>query len=390
MKGRSVAVVGICVVLLYSTARADFKYSQQSKITGGALMQMTQTLGKFSKNMRQANEPQTSTTMVKGNRMREEHADGTVQVIDLDGRRFIYINPTNKTYSVVTFDEFKASMLQAQERAKEARQQEAAKNPEAQNAAQNVKITPKFDAQVTGATRSILGLPTNEMKMKMEMQFQGTDPKTQQQQSGSYIINSDAWMAPSVPGYSEIHDFHLKMAKELNWLPGAMGSTMGANMGNPQMGSAMEEFRKNAAAVKGMPMLQTISMTFGGNGTSPQAQNPQGNPQSNTQTQTPPPQQQSENTSVPTSTSGAIKQGLGGMFGGFKKKKQQDDQQQQQQAAQNTTAPAGQPGSLMDITSEVTSFSSAPLDSSLFDVPSGYTQVQGNADQIYGGARQRQ
>jgi hypothetical protein len=43
----------------------------------------------------------------------------------------------------------------------------------------------------------------------------------------------------------------------------------------------------------------------------------------------------------------------------------------------------------MDITAEVTSFSSAPLDSSLFDVPSGYTQVQKNPDDIFG-ARQRQ
>jgi hypothetical protein len=389
MRGRVITVLIIFVVSVNGAARADFKYSEQSKITGGALMQMTQTLGKFSKNMRQANEPQTSTTMVKGNRMREEHADGTVQVIDLDGRRFIYIYPANKTYSVVTFDEFKASMQQAQERARQARQQQTAKDPDAANAAQNVKITPKFDAQVTGATRNILGLPSNEMKMKMEMQFQGTDPKTQQQQSGSYIVNSDSWMAPSVPGYDEVQLFHLKMAKELNWLPGAMGGAMGMNTANPQMGSAMEEFRKNADKVKGLPMLQTISMTFGGNGTAPQTQNPQANSQNNSQTQNPPTQQQqSQNTSVPTSTSGAIKQGLGGMFGGFKKKKQQDDQQQQQ-SAQNNPAPAGQPGSLMDITSEVTAFSSAPLDSSLFEVPSGFTQVQKNPDEIYG-AKQHQ
>jgi hypothetical protein len=387
MNARAVAIQVVCITSLYTAARADFKYSQQSKITGGALMQMTQTLGKFSKSMRQANEPQTSTTMVKGNRMREEHADGKVQIIDLDGRRFIYIDPANKTYSVVTFDEFKASMQQAEERAKQERQQQMAKNPDAQNAAQNVKITPKFDAKVTGATRNILGLPTNEMKMKMEMQFQGTDPKTQQTQSGSYVINSDAWMAPSMPGYDEVHEFRLKMAKELNWLPGAMGGAMGLNMGNPQMGSAMEEFRKNAATVKGMPMLQTISMTLAGNGNPPQTQNPQGNTQGNPQAQTPPPQQQTENTSIPTSASGAIKQGLGGMFGGFKKKKQQDEQQQR--AAQTTSAPAGQPGSLMDITSEVTSFSSAPLDSSLFEIPSGYTQVPKNADEIFG-ARQHQ
>jgi hypothetical protein len=377
MKTGRVVIPAVLVVCFCGSSHADFKYSQQSKMTGGALMQMTQTLGKFSKNMRQANEPQTSTTMVKGNRMREEHPDGHVQIIDLDGRRFIYIDSANKQYSIVTFDDFKAAMQRAQEQAKQAQQQQAAQHPEMQN----VKLTPKFDAQVTGASREILGITANEMKMKMEMEFQGTDPKTGQQQSGSYIINSDSWMAPSVPGYDEIQSFHQKMAKELDWLPGAMSGAMGMNMQNPQMGSAMEEFRKNAATVKGMPMLMTTSMTMGGMGNAGQ------NPQGTQQAQTPPPQQsQSSNmpTSAPTSASSAITQGLGGFF---KKKKQQQDQQQ---AAENSSAPAGQPGSLMDITTEVTSFSSAALDSSLFEAPAGYMQVQKNPDDVFGAGNRRQ
>lgn len=378
MKTRTVLTEAVLLISLCGLSRADFKYSEQSKMTGGALMQMTQTLGKFSKNMRQANEPVNTTTMVKGNRMREEKPNSEVQIIDLDGRRFIYIDDAKKQYSIVTFDEFKAAMQQAQERAKAAQQQQAAQHPETQN----VKITPKFDAQVTGATRNILGLSTNEMKLKMEMEVQGTDPKTQQQQTGSYIINSDAWMAPSIPGYEEINDFRQKMAKELNWLPGTMSGAMGMNMQNPQMGSAMEEFRKNAATVKGMPMLTTTSMTMGGMGNPAQSgQNAQTTPQQ----QTPPPQQ-TQNTSMPTSASGALAQGLGGMFGGLRKRKQE---QQQQQAAQNPPATQGTPGSLMDITTEVTAFSSAPLDSSLFDVPVGYAQIPKNADEIFG-AKQAQ
>ncbi len=361
----------ILLMSLCSLGHADFKYSQQSKMTGGSLMQMTQTLGKFSKNMRQANEPQTSTTMVKDNRMREERANGTVEIIDLDGRRFIYVDSTKKEYSVVTFEEFKAAMQRAQERAKQAKQQQMAKNPQAQN----VTITPKFEAQVTGATRNILGLTANETKMKVEMEIQGTDPQTQQTQSGSYVVTSDAWMAPSVPGYDEVRDFHAKMAKELDWVPGTMGGMMG--MGNPQMGSAMEEFRKNASTLKGMPLLQTVSMGMAGNSQAPQAQNAQGN----SQAQSPPPQP-SQNTSVPTSASGAIGQSLGGIFGGLKKKKQE---QQQQQASQDSSATPGQPGPLVEMTIEVTSFSSDSLESSLFDVPAGYTQVQRNPDEMFGG-----
>ncbi|HXY08908.1 MAG TPA: hypothetical protein VEI52_13790 [Terriglobales bacterium] len=367
MKIGTIATQAVLLSALSGLGHADFQYSQQSKMTGGALLQMTQTLGKFSKNMRQANEPQTSTTMVKGNRMRKEHSNGTVEIIDLDGRRFINIDSTKKQYSIMTFDDFKAAMQRAQEQAKQAQQQQMAKNPQAQN----VKITPKFDAQVTGATRDILGVTANETKMKMEMEIQGTDPQTQQTQSGSYVVTSDAWMAPSVPGYDEVRDFQVKLAKELDWLPGTMGGMMGMNMGNPQMGSAMEEFRKNAATLKGMPMAETVSMGMAGS--AQQDQNPPSKPPEN------PPPEPTQNTSVPTSPSAAI----GQVFGGWKKKKQQD--QQQQPSSQNTSAPPGQPGALLEMTMEVTSFSKASLDSGLFDVPAGYTLVQRNPDEALGG-----
>jgi len=377
MKIGTIATHAVLLSALSGLGHADFQYSQQSKMTGGALLQMTQTLGKFSKNMRQANEPQTSTTMVKGNRMRKEHSGGTIEIIDLDGRRFIHIDSTKKQYSITTFDEFKAAMQRAQERAKEEQQKQMAKDPQAQN----VKITPKFDAQATGATRDILGVTTNETKMKMEMEIQGTDPQTQQTQSGSYVVTSDAWMAPSVPGYDELRDFQVKMAKELDWLPGTLGGMMGMNMGNPQAGSAMEEFRKNAATLKGMPMFETVSMGMAAG--APQGQNPPGNsPAQAPPPQTPPPQP-TQNTSVPTSPSAALGQGLNGVFGGWKKKKQQD--QQQQPASQDSSAATGQPGALLEMTMEVTSFSSASLDSNLFDVPTGYTQVQKNPDDVLGG-----
>ena len=71
--------------------------------------------------------------------------------------------------------------------------------------------------------------------------------------------------------------------------------------------------------------------------------------------------------------------GLGGLFG---KKKKQDDAPDQN--SQNPPPPST-PGSLMEMTIEVNSFSDAALESSLFDVPAGYTLVPQNPDQILGG-----
>jgi hypothetical protein len=372
--GRSSALV-ITVLAFSCLSHADFKYTQQSKMTGGALMGVTKALGVFSKSARQANQPQVSSTMVKGNKMREENATGEVQIIDLDGRRFIHVDPTNKTYSIVTFDEFKAAMQRAQERAKEERAKETAKHPEAQN----VKMTPKFDAQVTGASRNILGLTANEMKMTMAMEVHSDDPKAQQQaQAGALTVNSDAWMA-EVPGYDELQSFRMKMAKELDWFPGTMASTM--NMGNPQMGPAMEEFKKNSAKVKGMPLVQTVDI--GMLATNAQQVQP-GQPAN----QTPPPasQPQTQDNSTPTDAKGAIAKQLGGMFGGFGKKKKQDQQTDQTSTGTTSSQPASSSNALMQMTTEVTNFSSDSLDKSLFDVPAGYTQVQGNPDAEFGKA----
>ncbi len=360
-----------------SVCHADFKYTQSSKVTGGTIVAMTKTLGVFSKNARQITEPQLSTIMVKGNRMRSEHSNGQIEIIDLDGKRFINLDSTKKTYSTMTFDEFKAAMQKAQERAKEEQAKATAQNPQAAN----VKITPKFSVQETGASKTILSLPTKEMKWRMDMEIQSTDPKAQQQaQSASMTMNSDAWIAPSVPGYDEMQTFYVRMAKELNWLPNTMGGMAGIN---PQIGPAMQEFQKNAATVKGMPLLQNVSMGMAGTGVQPnQAANAS---PTNPPTQQPLPTDQT--TSVPTNTKDAIYKGLGGMFGGFGKKKKADPAPGCAPAADACDATPGAqtstPGSLMDMEIQVTSYASTALDGSLFDIPSGYTQVAKDPNQMF-------
>jgi hypothetical protein len=71
--------------------------------------------------------------------------------------------------------------------------------------------------------------------------------------------------------------------------------------------------------------------------------------------------------------------GIGGLFS---KKKKQDDAADQN--SQNPPPPST-PGSLMEMTIEVNSFSDSALDSALFDVPAGYALVTQSPDQIMGG-----
>ncbi|MGH9513543.1 MAG: hypothetical protein ACRD2U_15545 [Terriglobales bacterium] len=374
LSSRNPALVFSILIMTSCVSRADFKYSESSKMTGGSLMTMTKTLGVFSKSARQINEPQLTTVMVKGNRMRSEQSDGMVEIIDLDGRRFVHIDPAHRAYSIVTFDDFKTAMQNAQERAKEEQAKAIEKHPEASN----ITITPKMHSEVTGATRTILDLPTKEMKWQIEMQIESTDPKVQEKaQSASMTMNSDAWIAPEVPGYDEVRQFYMRMAKQLDWLPNTMGKMMGMN---PQMGPAMQEFQKNLATVKGMPLLQNVSFGMSAAGV----------PQDQTAAspQAPPPSD--DQASVPTSARDAIGKGIGGVFGGFGRKKKKQNQDAQAQPDSTSPQSASASGSLMEMQVEVTQYSTKPLEKDLFDIPTGYTQVQQDPNQVFGGAPPRQ
>ena len=352
-------IASIALLLVWSTLSfADFKYSETSKITGGAMMNMAKMAGVFSKDARQMNAPTTRTISVKGSKLREEESDGSVRITDLAGRRFISIDPKSQTYSVVTFDDFKKAMERKQQE-----MQEKMKGKHGQDA--NMKITPKFESTETGASKTLLGVEVKELEAKIEMLMESSDPKAQGQQI-STVINTDQWIAPNMAGYKEIRDFHLKMAKEMDWMP---GQAMNA-MANSNLQISMNELRKsNLAHISGMPLLTYTSMTLGGNGAPPASA--QNQPQQ---------QQQAEDNSVPTSASGAVMKGLGGMF---KKKKQQDADN----SAASTPNPASTPGSMMDMQTEVTSYSNSPLDPGLFEPPTGYSEKKITADDMAGGKR---
>jgi hypothetical protein len=364
-------------------SHADFKYTESSKMTGGAVMGAMKFAGVFSKQARESNSPQISTKALKGNRLRDETADGKVSIIDLDGKRFINIDPKAKTYTILTFEQMKQQMLAAQERAKAEQAKEEAKHPgKAGDPKANLKLTPKVESSETGATRDILGFTAKEMKIRIEMLMETTDPKAQGQQISS-VMDTDSWIAPGVPGYDELKQFYIKMAKQMDWVPG----TVMGGMANSNIQVSMAELKKSNTKIEGFPLLQTVVMTLGGSALTSASANASAQQSAPTAQAPPPPPAQ---TQEPTSAKDAITQGIAGHFGlgGFGKKKKKADDPPPADSTQtaNGTAgtanpaqaptPASTPGSLMEMAIEVTSYSADPLDKSLFEVPAGYTEVK--------------
>jgi hypothetical protein len=396
--------VTLSVVLLLSPlslpAHADFKYTDSTKMTGGSLYGLMKFAARFSKKGENPLDPTVTSHYIKGGRLRTDNSDGTVLIIDLEGRRVTTINTLQKTYSTATFDEIKAAMEQAMQQMQQQMQQQPPR-PQSEPNPQNVQVnlTPKFDVTPGAGNRVILGVPTNETIMHMDLNVAATAtpqpgdttasgqpmPSGPQTVNGTMTMTVDMFMAPTVPGYQEIGEFYRRMAQEINWVPPSNIHV------DPRVTQGLTELQKNSAEFKGLPMLETISMGMSvppGQQVGQQTGQPTQSSQDSRPNSSRPSNTSSRSDDIPTTPSAMIVKGLGGMFS--KKKQPDNPPAPSSSSAGSSSAPAAdnsQPTSatLMEMTTEVTSFSSSSLDSSVFEVPAGYTLVQAPPGQILGG-----
>jgi hypothetical protein len=324
---------------------ADFTYRETTTITGGAMLSMMKVVGVFSK---QAREPVQSTVSVKGDRM-VHRSQQRATVIDLAAQTVTTIDLQKKTYTVMTFEEYRQMMEQMSQKMQKSQDQGA-------------KMEFKVSAKDTGNTKEIAGYRTKELVLRMEMQT--TDQKSGQQ--GSMVISSDIWLAPSVSGYQEVRAFYTRMGEKLAFNPGG-----GMFTSSPEASKNMGELYKEIGKLDGIPVLQTISMGGVGQPGSGDASAQPGSGGQQPQQQ----QQQQQQPAARPSLGGALGGALGGRFG-LGKKKQQDDQSSTAQPSQQQQQASGNPGSLMEATTEMSGFSSDPVEDSTFAVPAGFKKVE--------------
>jgi hypothetical protein len=335
------------VCLSSTTLRADFSYQETTQMTGGALVNTLRMLGPFA---RESREPTVSTHLIKGNRMASMTKDRTT-ILDLDKETITTIDTAKKTYSVMTFAEMKQMMEDARKKMEEAQQKMKGQNPSASGIQMNAKVS----SNATGQTKTVQGLAAKEIVTTITMEMQAAD-QPQQGQPAAMTIVTDSWLAP-VPGYDEVKAFYLKVATK-------MGSMFGSSM--PQMGmmradvsKGMEESAKALAKLDGVPVETVTKMSSaGGPSDGGAAQN----------------QQQSNAPNSPAAALGRLA-GIGGL-GGFGRNRKKADEPQQAPPDQPQQQSGSGSASLMETTTQMNSFSSAPIDGSKFEVPAGFKQVQ--------------
>jgi hypothetical protein len=235
-----------------------------------------------------------------------------------------------------------------------------------------------FDVHVreTGAAKQVSGLDTKEAIMTMAMN--ATDKNTQQ--TGAFAITNDMWLATSTPVYDEVRAFDQKFAQKMGQVfSGSQGMQgMQALMAQPGASKGMAEMAKEVSKLKGVPILQVMRMGMTANGQPLPAASEAPLPASNGPAM---PSAgdvaQQTATSVVASKLGSLGSALGGGgFGGFGHKKK---------AAEPAPEPADTPKSdaaaeptssvLIESSTTLSDFSSAPVDGSHFQVPAGYQQV---------------
>jgi hypothetical protein len=381
MRIRTSFVLGLCVALP-SLSFADFRYDETTKVTGGSLVSMAKLAGTFSKQAHSITDPTNSTILVKGNRMAHINPDST-EVIDLDQETITRMDHAKKQYTVVTFQEMRAAMEEAVKKAQAQPQQAPTPQPASTTPPPELKF--KVTVTNTAATKPVAGLSASESILKMS-----AEAKDQQSgQTGGMAITNDMWMVPEIPGYSEVRDFNSRMAAKMGTVfSGAMPSSVSPQMlsTQPNMGSGMADMAKEMSKLKGVPVSQVMRMGTTLDGSPlpaaseaplPASNGPSAGDVANQATAN------AANSAANTTTSNAENQvgshmgsysgvasSLGNLgFGGFHKKKPAAP------PAQTPTSAPPNSAVLMESTVEMTNFSSAPVDPTLFNVPAGYAKV---------------
>jgi hypothetical protein len=384
---------------------ADSSYEHTTQMTGGQLINTLKHMPFMGKQMKQLTEPTSEITMVHGNQKAIVSKDYT-EIWDLDKEQIVHIDNVKKTYSVMTFadmrkmlQELPEKMQEMQDKMKEAQQQQKG---QAQQMPPNLKFDFTADVKDTGQSKMVNKYSVNQQILTLKMEVTDTNnPGTKV----DYDLTTEIWTTPDVPAeMKEVQDFDMRFGKKLmqgtdakdlmtqmqnmrTGMAGAMQQMFGAQ---PGAGDAFAQMGKEMAKIKGTRIIEITRM--GGSGTGIQAQPADPNappPPSGGQVAGQVATDTAKNTTQATAgdaaghvggiggvaLGSAVSGALGGVFGHKKAKPAPAP------APAATTPAAGTQTTttdvtLMEMTTQTHDFSSETVPSSVFQIPSGFKQVE--------------
>jgi hypothetical protein len=325
----------VALALLPAAALADFSYQEKTQVTGGALLKMM----RFVPGAGKIKEPMYTQVYFQQNRSARV-MDREVDIIDLAKEQMIHMDLEKKTYSVITFDEYrKAVAAMAEKMAKQ------------MGSDTQVVADMRLSVKDGGESKVIQGMPAKLMKLHLEM-----DMKDQKSgQTFTTTIDMDEWRTPQVPGHEQVRAFYIAFAEKVGMGPETM-RTMQLAMGQAGTAEGMARLAKEASKLEGVPLVQVTRMTGLGMGL-PDVDMPSG--------------AEVTGAAAESAVGGAL--GRLGRFGGFGRRKKQEEPPAPKKAEEPRK---GEPSVLLEMTSESSNFSTAAVDAGKFAIPAGFKEVE--------------
>lgn len=329
----------LALALLPCAALADFSYQEKTQVTGGALLKMM----RFMPGAGKIKEPVYSQVYLQQNRLARV-SDREVDIIDLGKEMMLHIDLEKKTYSAITFDEYRKAVAAMAEKMA---QQMGNKN-------QQVVADMRLSVRDGGENKVIQSLPAKLMKLHLEMDLK--DPKSGQIMTTT--IDMDEWRTPRVAGYEQVQAFYMAFAEKVGMGPESM-RTMQLAMGQAGTAEGMARLAKEASKLEGVPLVQVTRM-MGLGIDMPDVEMPTGAEMGG---------------AAAESAAGAALGRLGrlGGLGGLGRRKKQEEPPPPPRKAD---AAKKEPGVLLEATTENSNFSTASVDPAKFAVPAGFKEVE--------------
>jgi hypothetical protein len=226
---KRVFVKGSLVVLALFTAtaflRAEVKTEDKSQLKFEGMM--GRMMGLFGG--KAAKEGIVSTVAVKGNR-KMTVSDNDGQIIDLAEQKVYNLDLKKKTYEVVTFDEMRRRLQEAQEKASKAAKDNAKDNAKEERPPSEKQMEFDFSVKESGQKRAINGYDCREVVMTIT----GHEKGKTLEENGGLVMTTHIWLGPSIPALKEIAEFDQRYAKAM-----ALGFNMGDSAEQMAMATAM-------------------------------------------------------------------------------------------------------------------------------------------------------
>jgi hypothetical protein len=360
-------------------------------------------------------EPTSEITMVHGNQKAIVSKDYT-EIWDLDKEVIIHIDTPKKSYSVTTFADMRKMIQEMPAKLAEMQQQlkdEQAKMKQQQGQTPTVPPNLKFDFTVdvkdTGLTKVIEKYNAKQQIMTMKMNVTDTNnPDTKI----TYSVTDEIWTTPDLPAeMKEVQDFDKRFGEKLmqgmdvkDLMASMANMRNGSQMGMMQMfgakpgaSDAFAQMQKEQAKITGTKLIEIMRM--GGSGTGMEAQpatpatgapttsGASGSSGSSVAGQAASGAASSAGAATASETVGRVGgipgAALGGALGGalsgvfsHKKAAKPADQPAASTTPAATSAPAPTDVTLMEQTMNTHDFSTETIPSSVFQIPSGFKQVE--------------